>query len=89
MKKTTKVRFVEVEWDDAVSCATWQEMEDLPGVQGCLTRGWLVKETKREIVLAATLQVEGQKMGPLVGDILAIPLGMVRRIRRCKISYGR
>ena len=84
-----KVKFVEVEWDDATSSAKWQDVEDLFGVQACLTRGWLVKETKREIVLAATLQVDGPRMGPLVSEVIAIPRGMVKRIRRCKTSYGR
>ncbi len=79
------MKFGEVEWDDASSCATWRGVEELPGVQPCVTRGWLVEENKRKVVLAGTIQAEG----PDVGEIIAIPRGMVKRIRRLKVSYGR
>lgn len=80
-----KVKFVEVEWDDASSCATWRAPGEFPRVQPCITRGWLVEESKRGIVIAATIQVNG----PDVGEIIAIPRGMVKRIRKLKVSYGR
>ncbi len=80
-----RVHFVEVHWNDATSCATWREPGDLPHVQACVTRGWLLEDGKEEVVIAATVQVEG----PDVGEVIAIPRGMVKRIRRLKISHGR
>ena len=80
-----KVKFVQVEWDDAASCATWRGLDDLPHTQPCITRGWLLEENKKELIIAATVQ-EG---GPDFGELIALPRGMVKRIRRLKVSYGR
>lgn len=83
--KPKRVPFVEVHWSDAASCATWRGPDELPHVQPCMTRGWLLEEGKDEVVIAATIQVDS----PDVGEIIAIPRGMVKRIRRLKVSYGR
>ncbi len=78
-------RYVEVQWDDACSCADWRPLDDLPAVYPCVTRGWLVEETKRQVVIAGTVQPSGDE----VGEVIAIPRGMVTRIRTLKVSYGR
>lgn len=80
-----RLRFVEVEWYDASSSAVWCGPEDLPSITSCITRGWLVDESDQAVVIAGTLQLKG----PDVGEVITIPRGMVKRIRRCKISYGR
>ncbi len=80
-----KVKYVEVEWDDASSSPLWHSPDELPHVQTCLTRGWLLVDNKREVVLAASIQLQG----PDVGEIIAIPRGMVKRLRRLKLEYGR
>ncbi len=80
-----RVKFVEVHWDDATSTAVWRGPDELPHVQPCITRGWLLEENKKELIIAATIQVEG----PDFGEIIAIPCGMVKRIRRLKVEYGR
>ncbi len=83
--KKIKIKFVEVEWDDASASALWHSPDDLPHVARCLTRGWLMEENKREVILAASVQLQGCD----VGEIIAIPRGMVKRIRRLNLSYGR
>ncbi len=80
-----KCKFVEVQWNDAYSVATWRDLDNLPAVALCVTRGWLVDEDKRQVVLAATFIEEGRE----VGEIIAIPRGMVKRMRKLKVSYGR
>ncbi len=83
--KVKKVKYVQIEWHDAHSVATWRGPDELPHVEPCISRGWLLVENSKEVVLASTVQPNG----PDVGEIIAIPRGMVKRIRRLKISYGR
>lgn len=80
-----RVKFVEVHWDDATSTAVWRGPDELPSIQACITRGWLLEEDDKQVVIAATIQVEG----PDVGEIIAIPKRWLKRIRRLKVSYGR
>ncbi len=77
-----RLKFVEVEWDDAHSTAEWTERKSLPSVTKCVSRGWLLCDDDVEVTLAATLQV---KNGDDVGEIVAIPRGMVKRMRTLKV----
>ncbi len=45
----------------------------------------MLEEDDKQVVIAATFQVEG----PCVGEIIAIPKRWLKRIRRLKVSYGR
>ena len=75
------LRFVEVEWHDAHSTAEWTERKSLPSVTKCVSRGWLLRDDKEAVTLAATLQVEN---GDDVGEIVSIPRGMVQKMRTLK-----
>lgn len=78
-------RFVEVEWIDAISVATWRAPDEMPRVTQCISRGWLIVDEKEQVTLAATRQpINGD-----LGEIISIPRGMVKRMRRLKVSYGR
>jgi len=79
-------KFVEVEWADAISTADWRDDHHLPAVVKCTSRGWLLIDDDEQVTLAGTLQ-EGDDGH--VGEIVSIPRGMVKRIRRLKVSYGR
>ncbi len=75
-------RFVEVEWSDCVSTAEWTERKNLPKLTKCVSRGWLLRDDKEAVTLAATLQVEN---GDDVGEIVCIPRGMVQKMRTLKV----
>lgn len=65
-------KFVEVHWADATADCAWSESDELVTVSHCVTRGWLVKEDEKELVLAMTLD----KSNSSVGGTWAIPRGM-------------
>ena len=81
MKK--KFKYVEVQWDDARSTAEWTDLDALPKVCRVVTRGWLVQETKAQVVIAGTLQLDGDDED--VGELVAIPAGTVKKMRRLKV----
>lgn len=71
--------FVEVEWVDAKSDATWCGHDELPNTARILTRGWLVRETDRCLTLAASVDMdESQRQ---VGEVITIPKGCVEIMR--------
>lgn len=80
------LKFVEVEWADAVSTADWRSPDNLPRVIPCISRGWLVIDDEEQVTLVATMQ---QMDNGHVGEVVSIPRGMVLRIRKLKVSYGR
>ncbi len=81
-----KLKYVEVEWADAVSIAAWRDLECLPKPARCVTRGWVVKETDTYIVTAGTVMYRKDGTVDVVGELLAIPkAGMVVKTRRLKV----
>lgn len=72
-------KIVEVEWEDAVSKTSWHlsDHSDYHG-NACKTVGFLVKNTKREIVIAQNISVNECED---VSDVMVIPRGILRRIR--------
>ncbi len=78
-----KPRFprVEVCWFDAASKDPWRDLEDLEERETveCITRGFLIRETKREILIAVTVTECGQ-----FHSTMAIPKRMVVSIRKPK-----
>lgn len=76
---------VEVHWQDAKSLGGWSpdaEAEAL-GLVDCFTVGHLLEKTKTYIKVAATTSfVDGGSDG--VGDVIAIPIGMVKKMRKLK-----
>jgi len=75
-------KYVEVFWEDALSTAEWVERDKLPKVPRHVTRGWLIKEDDKELVIAATLQVSG---GDSLGEVVNILRGMVVGVRVMKV----
>lgn len=75
-------KFVEVEWSDAHSTAEWTDRKSLPPVTKCVSRGWLLRDDKEAVTLAATLQIEN---GDDVGEIVSIPRGMVQKMRALRM----
>ncbi len=81
------MRYVEVEWMDAQSVATWVDAEEvLPAPIACVTRGWLVKETKEFVVLAGTMSLTRSGKPSGFGEVIAIPKGgFVKKVKRLKV----
>lgn len=65
--KRLKVRFdlMEVIWDDAATMAQgWEPAADIRlDEQICLTVGFLVKETEQHLMIASTVDAEGNTNG--------------------------
>ncbi len=82
-----KLKFVEVSWLDAHSVATWVDVDEpLPGPGVCVTRGWLVKETKEYLVLAGTLSLNPSGTVYAFGEVITIPKGgFVTKVKRMKV----
>lgn len=72
---------VEVTWLDTVhEDDTWIKPEDFPLPAVCYTRGWLIKEGEDFIVIAGTIDENGEKSS--VGDVNTIPRGCVVEIKK-------
>lgn len=80
-------KFVEVIWEDALSTSEWVERNALPKLPLNVTRGWLIHEDDKQIILAATLQL---KEGDSLGEVVNILQGMIvaKRVMRCKVPNG-
>lgn len=67
-------KFVEVAWEDsAAPCDTWTAEADLPDAAIIVTRGWLVKETKRCVKLAASCAYWEETQRWIFGEQVSIP----------------
>ena len=68
----------EVEWLDITGTSAWRPRED--AIKGepmrCFTRGEIIEETPKKLVLAATVS------GDVVADVTVIPKSCVVRRRR-------
>ncbi len=79
------MKFVEVEWLDAISVAEWRTLSNLPKPAKCVTRGWVVKEMDDYVVLAGTMLYKEDGSIDEVSELLVIPKrGMVKKMRRVK-----
>lgn len=79
MKKNT---LIEIVWDDIVADAVWlseQKAAEFPVIQ-CKTAGYFLNKTKKVIRISPTIQINGDKER----DIVVIPMGVVKKIRRLK-----
>ena len=79
MKKNT---LIEVEWDDIVSDSAWlteQKAANEPLAQ-CKSAGYFLNEIKGVLRLSSTIQY-GKSTDR---DIIVIPRGVIRKIRRLK-----
>lgn len=76
-------RFVEVRWIDSMSVQNWVGKGELPATADMTTRGWLVRESDKDIVVAGThYESDG---APMFGEVIAIPkvalTGKIRELR--------
>jgi len=75
--------FIEVIWEDAMSTPFWVDRNDLPKAPKHVTRGWLIHEDDKKIILAGTLQLTE---GDALGEVALILKGMIvsKRVMRIK-----
>jgi hypothetical protein len=74
------VHLVAVTWQDARTFAGWHPVGEPVAAEPFLQRsvGWIMPDAQhRHLVIAQTLDPVGNG-----GDLLSIPLGMVRRVER-------
>jgi len=66
--------FVEVIWEDSSSNqASWTSEDELPDEAIIVSRGWLVKKTKRSVKLAASMANWGDPKKWEFGEVVTIP----------------
>lgn len=67
-----------IEWEDAsgVASGAWNRMDDIKALKTTMIRsiGWIVKETKDEVVLVSSVSSSNLGHGEM-----CIPIGCVRR----------
>jgi hypothetical protein len=74
-------KFVRVDWVDACSNSGWHSPEKPTDLAKIVSFGYLVKEDKDKVVLAASLDLRMDG----IGDSIAIPKGCITRIRTLKV----
>ena len=77
-----------VEWMDTCSFDGGRDLRDIDSwtPQKCYTVGWVLRETETFVVLAASHQDEEEDTTvDAVGDVIAIPKGMISDRR---VLYG-
>lgn len=79
--KTPPKGMVLVEWVDANSDPCWVTPEKVPHIETCFAVGWLIRQDKREIILAANYNPGSETP---YGDCIAIPAGWVQKVRKLK-----
>lgn len=75
-------QLVIVEWEDAYSNSAWHQNTEIDtdfddGGYDCVTVGYLIREDKDRVILAARVSFKNESYGLLQ----RIPRGMVRNIR--------
>jgi hypothetical protein len=77
--------YVECRWIDATSESAWRRSHELPAVTPVVSRGWLVRQTKTCITLAASIASIDEKLDDKekladkldCGEIITIPKGCI------------
>lgn len=83
MKKHLKYPFVEVRWWDAHTIDKWLTKDELPKPAPIITRGWLIKQTKRYVVIAGTIAPKFQGEPTQFGEVITVPRcwAKIKRLR--------
>lgn len=71
-----KYPIVYIEWDDSFTTTSWGDLEEVQKIERakCLSVGFLVSETKKEITLAQSLGEEGG-----VNGSITVPRGCITK----------
>ncbi|KKK51886.1 hypothetical protein LCGC14_3110480 [marine sediment metagenome] len=79
MKKNT---LIEIEWEDIVSDSAWliEEVAVKEPLTQCKSVGYFLNKTKEVIRLSSSIQLGKDSER----DVIVIPLGVVKKIRRLK-----
>ena len=73
------LKILYVEWVDAAAGNGWEKVERLDDIHKCISIGFLVKETKESIVLAAAVSEDE------ANATIAIPKAWIKRKKRVKL----
>lgn len=77
--------FVEIEWEDAMSLDEWVRPDKMPHPPLVVTRGWLVQETERYLVLAGTYGIDPHLE---FGEVRVLPKGMIVKVRQLEGRFA-
>ena len=77
-----RLRFVEIHWLDAAVGDSWAPLHGDPDVivAECRTRGWIIKEDDRQVVVCATLSTNSDGLVDGTNTSIAIPRGMLVKL---------
>lgn len=77
-----KMRFVEVEWLDAAVENHWVSIhgEDDIDVAKCISRGWIMKQDDKQVVLCATVGFDKDGLVEEGNATIAIPCAMIQSV---------
>ena len=78
-KDIRKTPIIRVEWLDAVSGSGWTAIDKVESPAKCLTVGYLIREDKMQVVVAACIST-----GDSCNSTITIPKGMI--LKRSKIK---
>lgn len=73
MARKKALKFVEFKWWDAHSVDAWVENEKYPRPAPITTRGWLLRETDKYVVLAGSVAHEDDGDPVQYGEVISIP----------------
>lgn len=78
-------------WCDAVTAQGWEAHDEAHEVHECRSVGWLIKETKKEIVLAADISLSSAEEDGTPTEVetnrrIAIPKSWI--LSRKKVKFG-
>ncbi|WP_045368358.1 hypothetical protein [Methyloceanibacter caenitepidi] len=79
--------FVEVRWLDIKGSAEWHAVSELPTPARCVTRGWVIREDKRDLTLAASLIEPEPGEDESVGDVTVIPKGCITSRKKLRTVW--
>lgn len=74
------LRYVEVSWLDAVAGNSWASIRDDDSLAKCISRGWVMKEDDKMILLCGTVGFDEDGLVSEANNTMAIPKGMVQSI---------
>lgn len=67
-----------ISWNDTRSCSEWREPDEHLPHAVIHTCGWITLDTPKYVTIVASIDDDGE----FVGDVLTIPRGCIKTIKR-------
>ena len=84
------MKLVYIEWEDAISRNQWMNKKEVnewikDGPWFVHSIGWIIKETDKFIILAGQHHPESNYTDELVGEVIRIPKGWIKKRKVIKL----